>query len=176
MIYFKEIDLANFEKIKKESQLYFSKWARLPIGFTLLDKERFLKNCPELISSAKEAQIGIKNIGAYITYHQSDSKVHIDYINPIWNQCRLNIPILNTEGSLTEFYSGGNFQEVRQENNLTYLESIDESYIKVTEVEMLRPTIIRVQTPHRVNTNTNKVPRICLTIFTDVDLVKFLNE
>lgn len=108
-----------------------------------------------------------------MTHAQEHSKVHIDYINDKWNQCRLNIPILNTAGSLTEFYTGGNYTKVEQKNGLYFLESIDDSAVKVDEVEITVPTIIRIQSPHRVNTNVTTVPRICLTVFTDVDLVKF---
>ena len=109
----------------------------------------------------------------YITYTQEQSKVHIDYINPNWNQCRLNVPILNTEGSITEFYTGGNYEKIIQNNGLSYLESIDDSAIKVDEIELIKPTILRIQSPHRVNTNTTTVPRICLTIFTSKDMVAF---
>lgn len=174
MNYFKEIEISNFAKIKDRSKNYFSKWPSLPIGFTLLDKNKFLNFCPELLHGLTEANIIPKLIGVYITFNQTDSKVHIDYLNPNWNQCRLNIPVLNTEGSRTEFYSGGNFKEVTQSNGLKYLESIDNSYIKETEIELKNPTILRIQTPHRVNTNLKNTPRICLTIFTEIDLVNFL--
>jgi hypothetical protein len=176
MIYFKEIDLPNFEIIQNKINLYFSKWAVLPIGFTLLNKEKIRQICPEIESDLLSLNIKIQNIGAYITYNEEDSKVHIDYINPLWNQCRLNIPIRNTIGSKTEFYTGGNYEKVTQPNELSYLESIDNTAIKVCEVELTKPTIIRIQVPHRVRTNLESVPRICLTVFTDVDMVKFLDN
>lgn len=176
MIYFKEIFLPNFKTIQKNIDLYFSEWSTLPIGFTLIDKEKIKQIAPELEDDLLTLGIKIKNIGVYITYKDIDSKVHIDYINPEWNQCRLNIPIRNTEGSKTAFYTGGNYQKVYQANKLFYLESIDDSAIKVSETEMINPTIIRIQEPHKVITNLQKIPRICLTIFTDVDMVKFLNN
>lgn len=174
MIYYKQFHLASFDIIKHKSQKYFQTWnTSLPVGFTLLNKEQFLNGCPEIETDLKMYDIEIKNIGAYITYTQEHSKVHIDYINPNWNQCRLNIPILNTEGSITEFYTGGNYEKIIQSNGLSYLESIDDSAIKVDEIEIIKPTIIRIQTPHRVNTNVTTVPRICLTIFTNKDMVSF---
>ena len=164
----------SFDIIKSKSQKYFETWTSLPVGFTLLNKEQFLCICPEIESDLKKYDIEIKNIGVYITYTQEQSKVHIDYINPKWNQCRLNIPILNAEGSTTEFFIGGNYEEIVQKNGLSYLESVDDSAIKVDEVEVTKPTILRIQAPHRVNTNTDTVPRICLTVFTNKDMVSFL--
>jgi hypothetical protein len=174
MVFYKQFYLASFDTIKAKAQKYFQTWQSLPVGFTLLNKEQFLNVCPEIEKELQQHDIEIKNIGVYITYTQEHSKVHIDYINPNWNQCRLNIPILNTEGSTTEFYTGGNYKEIIQDNGLSYLESIDDSAVKVDEIEMITPTIIRIQNPHRVNTNITTVPRICLTIFTSKDMVSFL--
>jgi len=176
MIYFKEIFLPNFKIIQHKINLFFSEWDTLPIGFTLIDKEKINQIAPELEKDLANLGVNIKNIGVYITYTENDSKVHIDYVNPEWNKCRLNIPIRNTEGSKTAFYTGGNYQKVYQTNKLFYLESIDDTAVKVSEIEMLNPTIIRVQEPHRVITNTLNAPRICLTIFTDVDMVRFLDN
>lgn len=176
MIYYKQFHLDSFDSIKSKSQKYFETWTSLPVGFTLLNKEQFLCICPEIESDLKKYDIEIKNIGVYITYTQEQSKVHIDYINPKWNQCRLNIPILNTEGSTTEFFTGGNYEEIVQKNGLSYLESVDDSAIKVDEVEVTKPTILRIQAPHRVNTNVSTVPRICLTVFTSKDMVSFLGD
>jgi hypothetical protein len=174
MIYYKQFHLDSFTVIKSKSQHYFQTRSSFPAGFTLLDKKEFLSTCPELETDLKKYDIEIKNIGVYVTYTQEQSKVHIDYINPNWNQCRLNIPVLNTEGSTTEFYTGGKYKEIVQTNGLGYLESIDDSAIKVDEVELISPTILRIQSPHRVNTNTTTVPRICLTIFTSKDMVSFM--
>jgi hypothetical protein len=174
MIYYKQFQLDSFDIIKHKSQQYFQTWDSLPVGFTLLNKEQFLNVCPEIEADLRKYDIEIKNIGVYITYTQEQSKVHIDYINPNWNQCRLNIPVLNTEGSITEFYTGGNYEKIIQNNGLSYLESIDDSAIKVDEIELIKPTILRIQSPHRVNTNIDTVPRICLTIFTSKDMVSFM--
>ena len=174
MIYYKQFYLDSFDIIKHKSHQYFKTWPSLPAGFTLLNKDQFLTDCPELATDLQKYDIEIKSIGVYITYTQEQSKVHIDYINPNLNQCRLNIPILNTEGSMTEFYTGGNYEKIIQNNKVSYLESIDDSAIKVDEIEIIKPTILRIQSPHRVNTNTNTVPRICLTIFTSKDMISFM--
>ena len=115
MVFYKQFYLASFDTIKAKAQKYFQTWQSLPVGFTLLNKEQFLNVCPEIEKELQQHDIEIKNIGVYITYTQEHSKVHIDYINPNWNQCRLNIPILNTEGSTTEFYTGGNYKEIIQD-------------------------------------------------------------
>jgi len=176
MIYFKEIFLPNFKIIQKNIDLYFAEWPTLPKGFTLIDKRKIKQIAPELTHDLLSMNIKIKDIGVYITYTDTDSKVHVDYVNPRMNQCRLNIPIRNTEGSKTAFYTGGNYEKIYQNNRIFYLNSIDDSAVKVSEIEMINPTIMRVQEPHRVITNLQKIPRICLTIFTDVDMVKFLND
>lgn len=179
MIYFKEIFLPNFKNIQKKIDSYFSEWVTLPTGgVTLIDKEKIKQVAPELEDDLLSMNIKIQNIGVHVLYKDTESKVHVDYVNPNQNQCRLNIPIRNTEGSKTAFYTGGNYKKIYQNFKPVcfYLQAIDDSAVKVSEIEMINPTIIRVQEPHKVIINLQKVPRICLTIYTDVDMVSFLED
>ena len=66
-----------------------------------------------------------------------------------------------------------------QDNGLNgYLRYMDEdpNLVKVDEVVVDRPTIMRVQQPHRVIIDNNYVPRVVLTFFTRKDPVYLLEE
>jgi len=47
--------------------------------------------------------------------------------------------------------------------------------VKIGEVTIDVPTVIRVQIPHRIRIDTAHVPRICLTVFMDRDPVFLLD-
>jgi len=93
--------------------------------------------------------------------------------------CRINIPVLNCEGSITEFYTGGKYVPHTANNNGEFSFLIIEDFssaIKVAEVEILKPTVLRIQEPHRVVPNLNILPRITLSLVMNKDPVFLLDQ
>jgi hypothetical protein len=174
MKYFNQIEIQNFEVIQEKTKKFLEPHSSVRVGFYLLDKD-YLEYCPEILSAFADYNLKVKKVALYVTFLQEHSKVHIDYKSNLKSQCRINIPILNCEGSRTEFYSGGEYTMFFQQNGIPYYLLKDNSIpTKVAEVEIIRPTVIRVQEPHRVHTNMNTVPRICMTVATDIDPVFLL--
>jgi hypothetical protein len=59
---------------------------------------------------------------------------------------------------------------------LPYFEDLSGTAELIDSVEIIKPTLIRIDQPHRVKTNEAHVPRICLTLKTNKDLVTLLND
>jgi hypothetical protein len=177
MKYYKYIELKNLESIQRKTIAYLNK-APLIHGFNWLKFNDYIEVVPEILDSFKEHGLTPLAIATYITYYQEDSEVHVDYLNgKIRHQCRINIPILNCKGSTTEFYKGGEFEIVTQADGLQFKKMTSSSVVtKVDEVELIMPAIFRVQEPHRVNTNLETIPRITISIYTDIDPVFLLEE
>jgi len=123
----------------------------------------------------------IKN--ATILLLTSDSgTLHIDDTTVGYNagvQARLNIPISNTAGSLTAFYTGLEqypFKMAFSGGSKTWSMKLKYSLTPVTTVELVEPTILRTIEPHAVFGRNAKFPRVVLTISFEEDVVKYLEE
>lgn len=175
MIYYKQIDIDSFDIIQTKTLEFINSRGQPKIGFSVLPMKEYTEYCPEILTAFSRYNIKPVSCALYTTTEQEQSRVHVDYILDNMPQCRINIPILNCEGSRTEFYTGGEYDVYTQPNGIPYLEIKKDSVAtKVDEVEITVPTIIRVQKPHRVNSNLVRVPRICMTVRCDVDPVFLL--
>jgi hypothetical protein len=174
MIYYKHIEIRDFETIQEKTRKFLEPQLGVLIGAVWLDKS-YIDYCPEILTAFVDYNLKVQKIALYATSAQHHSKVHIDYKTDQRPKCRINIPILNCAGSRTEFYVGGDYTVFRQQNGIPYyVINEDSTATKVAEVEIIKPTVIRVQEPHRVQTNMDTVPRICLTVTTDIDPVFLL--
>ena len=174
MIYHKYIEIDNLEKVQENSLAYVLSLGKLSTGLSILNWADYTKQCPEVLTSLARYKIRPTLAAIYVSYSHDASYVHRDYQSKTKNQCRINIPLMNCEGSKTEFYSGGTYSAIVQPNGLTYYILEDDSATKVTEVEIIKPTVIRIQEPHRVVTNPERNPRICLSLHTNIDPVFLL--
>lgn len=176
MQYYKHIQIKNLDVIQQKTNQFIIENGLFVNGFNILPFEAYVEYCPEIQTCLEEYDLAPVVVATYITVKQEYAKVHVDYINPLLPQCRVNIPIQNCKGSATEFYSGGKYKRKDQDARIKYLViNNDETLEKVDEVEIVTPTIIRVQEPHRVRVNERTLPRICLTLQTDKDPVFLLN-
>lgn len=109
-----------------------------------------------------------------------DTSLHTDHTTGSQRGvlARLNIPVLNTEGSYTSFYEipesypfvvNGGGTKVWNTNLTNILQP-------VTTVEVIKPTILRVSKPHFVKCETNKYPRLVLSLTFEEDVVKYLDQ
>ena len=179
----------NMEIIQQKTLEYFE---RTPIrgkkgstwtpGFWTLDWDSYSAACPEIVNAFSRYGLTSTWAGLVVMIEQEDMAPHLDYLNPEFMQCRINIPLLNCEGSRTLFYS------IPQETFVMYgevgydisrvlpPEFTNASDYIATEVEINQPTVIRVQHGHHIIMNPKATPRLCLTIKMDKDPVFLLEE
>ena len=151
-------------------------------GFRFINWAEYTVYCPQILTAFSMYDL-TPVLGFFlVTFTQRDSPLHIDYISSIisneWPLCRINIPVLNCEGSITEFYTGGKYVPHTANNNgeFSFLKIEDFSLVtKVAEVEILKPTVLRIQEPHRVVPNLNTIPRITLSLVMNKDPVFLLD-
>ncbi len=177
MKYYKYIDLDNFDLIKNKSIDFIKPIDKIPYGLSFINHNLLLSNCPELATSLIKLGFEIKAIALYTTY--INGPIHIDYKTDRMNKCRINIPLINCEGSITEFFAKGEYDSTLQKNGLEYFrqKENDTTAMKVAEVTVSKPTILNIQEPHRVvNKQNGQVPRICMSVFTDKDPYFLLEE
>jgi hypothetical protein len=184
MQYYKKIEIENLEIIQKkvlkfikltQPNIYFrtagTSWNHLIIS-------DLLSACPELVDSFAKLNLTCVFASTHVMYSNLHASIHTD-ITP-W-KARINIPILNCNGTLTKFYTG---EKTRQEirtmaNNKTYtvdaITNPDEC-VEVDAYELTQPLVIRTYVPHRVFMNTDTVPRLALSIGCNPDPIYMLDE
>lgn len=106
----------------------------------------------------------------YITYNKKQGDIHCDNTD---YDARINLPVLNCQGSFTEFYT---VSKSIYYTNTKYTIKIPDKESENTLIEKLElkmPTVMRVNEFHAVNTGNN-VPRISLTLSFDRDPIFLL--
>jgi hypothetical protein len=131
-----------------------------------------LSECPCLADVL--APYGLKCVEAYafVMYDQASCSIHSDAIP---QQARLNIPILNCEGTLTKFY------ECEKQIQVPHFTGVKVfNYFgcrEVASVEVTQPTLLRVSMPHYVALSPGQpLPRITISLGFDRDPVFLLDE
>jgi hypothetical protein len=177
MKYYKKIEIENLEVIQKKV-LQFIKFKHPTIYFRKvesswnhLDVPSLLAACPELSESFGKLNLSCIFASIHIMYDNTHSAIHTD-ITP-W-KARINIPILNCNGTFTKFYTGEKVvEEIRtMANNKTFkVDAIINPLecIEVDAYELTQPLILKTYIPHRVFMNETSRPRIALSIGCDPD-------
>jgi hypothetical protein len=177
-IYYKKIDLPNYQEIRNKS-LEFVKndetiFQRKVSTYNIVDLKKFISYCPLLIPSLVQLRLEPVRLSFIVVYEDHHAPIHIDAFPPY---AKLLIPILNTEGSKTNFY--GNCRVVFRtdfKSGVRIYQPIESDEIQLKDsFELNEPTILRTSRPHDVRLNKTNVPRISLQIETNPDCVKFLN-
>ncbi len=179
MKYYVRIFVPGYETIRQKTDEFLDKMQWRPkIGFHALPWKEYVEYCPEILS-AFEGLYGLKPVWAatYITYNDNHSRIHVDNKNPCTHshECRISLPIRNCAGTFTEFFTGGEYDEIYQPSGEKfYLLRQGSTATKVDQVEMLGPTVMRVMEPHRVS-HPHQKQRVNLTVYTDKDPVFLLD-
>ena len=179
MKYYVRIFVPDYETIRQKTDEFLDKMQWRPkIGFHALPWKEYVEYCPEILS-AFEGLYGLKPVWAatYITYNDNHSRIHVDNKNPCTHshECRISLPIRNCAGTFTEFFTGGEYDEIYQPSGEKfYLLRQGSTATKVDQVEMLGPTVMRVMEPHRVS-HPHQKQRVNLTVYTDKDPVFLLD-
>lgn len=195
MRYYREIELDQFEIIQQKLIEYSSKVLENKkintIGFYNIPRhEALLEEIPEIKNAFEKFNLKIQTIAFYITnkptidyvpadqpiknlYHTVKNPIHTD-LYP--HKARINIPVLNTRGTFTRFFANCNLKPwVNPFTGTTFELITNTDYVEVDAVEILKPTVLRVQEPHMVQIcEGSKLPRITITIGFDKDPVYLL--
>jgi len=172
MKYYKQINIDNFEIIQQKTLSFIIKMGHMDrMGFHWLQWKEYVEWCPEILTAFSKFNINPIGAATISTRSIVNAKVHVDTsTGPTIKQCRINLPILNCEGSRTEFYTGGEYNiAYTLGNNPFMVLKEDSAPTKVDELELTAPTVLRVLEPHRVIVNMERIPRISLSVDTDID-------
>jgi hypothetical protein len=186
MMYWKKVDAGDFQKYGKEFLEYYktndSSFNHINRFWNELKDEK-LKEVLELFPEMADAfsKFGVvKQIAMIYVWSKGEVTLHTDHTRGLNNgvHARLQIPILNTKGTRTAYF------ELTEEQYPNYTVSDGgtkfwpDDYKRelqpVDWVEINEPTIIRVSKPHTVYCDTNRFPRITMTVSFEDDLVKYL--
>jgi len=144
--------------------------------YNILEINEFKKFCPKIDLAFARYGIVCNFAVAFVMKSNSNSPLHID--NYIGGDARINLPILNTKGTLTRFYTGGTFKEII--NPITKVPALTLKNIdglkRVDSVEIDQATVIRVNEPHDIFMDVTNSPRITLTLGFDKDPVFLLED
>lgn len=177
MIYWKFIDIKNEAIIVQKTLDYIKLTNHYDIGLFKFKWLDFVNYCPEILSCVEDYGIKPTNAATYVIDQNSQSRIHIDYLDTYRSKYRLNIPILNCKNTFTEFFTGGLYIVQHQSDKSPYKEIHPEfrKYcIKQSELELIKPALISIQTPHRVRLETTELPRISLSVYLNRDPINFM--
>ena len=124
----------------------------------------------------------IKALAIIIMTDPDLGNIHIDHDTGTnaGVKARLQLPVVNTNGSRTAFFELP--EEIYKDHtkNSGGVMRWDKKYkyavTPLTWVEIVQPTIIRTTVPHTVYYDTNQFPRIAMTISFEEDVVKYLDD
>lgn len=172
MQYWKQLELSNFDTIvAKTNEFIKTKTSHLDKTtftgpFTVWDDQAFNKFVPELTLSLREHGLFYEHANLYVMWDNRDALPHKDYTGAI---ARLNIPILNCQGTYTLFYENLKSRRLVLPNGNPFYVTTNKDYIEVTRIEMLKPAVCRISEGHSVIMDETRRPRIMLTIATVPD-------
>ena len=170
MIYYKEIDLDNYDLIIVKCKEYIKSIPKiynreLPKASAYnISVFELLQTCPELQLALIPYGLKIIKAGAYVMYKPEHTSLHVDIYH---SKSRINLPIFNCVGTYLNFYSNAKTKLVTNPDsgykNL-HITNPEECVIE-TSLELSKATVVRITEPHKVILPTsNTVPRITLTL------------
>jgi hypothetical protein len=188
MIYYKKIEIDNLTTIQQKTLEFLKNtyadrfFNNIPYpSFNVIDVRGLLRSVPELTESFEKYGLTIDGAGVHILY-KDNSRIHKDANSPT-RTTRINIPILNCEGSRTQFYKGGGdwvnkpIDENYPDRAWSMMPSDPLSLMFVDQVNIDMATLLRINEPHTVSLPDNpKVPRITLSLTFTKDPVFLLEE
>jgi len=172
--YWCHVELENLETIQRKTQNFLSVddpaelLKHCPEPYSFLDTEAYNQAVPELAQSLNLMGITLLKVAAYtvrVPYHGSPHRDQKCY------DIRLNIPILNCEGSWTKFWKmkdGISEPEITTlPNGIPYQPYKLHELKLVDQIQITRPTMMRPTEIHSISVNPARLPRITLTLEID---------
>ena len=161
MKYYKYLDL-DFLSVAEKLKTYILDNKDQIEGFwTRLDTPRILLLFPEIQKMFDPMNIKIKRISV-VNVDPSRNGIHRDDTNC---NVRINIPILNCDSSVTNFYkTDAEPIKLFTPNGTPYLQIDNSQCVLVDSFCLNKPAALRVTEPHQVVANPDYSPRIACTI------------
>jgi len=176
MKYYKYLDIEYSMSCQQLKKYALDNLNKLTLFQTDIDKEDILEACPDLQKMFDPLKITIKTV-SFITTDNIDIEygIHIDvleYEDLEFSPIRINLPVLNCEGSITNFYTSSYLPVNKQlSENIYYLGYEYENCQLVDSFCLNRPAVLRVDEIHQVIANPNyHLPRISCSIEFEEDL------
>lgn len=144
-----------------------------------IDKNQVARTVPDLIAGLRPFGT-VREMAILVIRADQQSSLHTDHTVGLNKgvKARINIPILNCEGSVTSFFDLPPEVRDNYETNAGGTKwwplHYRLQYEPVSSVTLTVPTIIRTAEPHTVYCNTNSYPRITLTVSMEEDVERFL--
>jgi hypothetical protein len=178
--YYKKIFIDDLEIIQSKVLQFIKNrpaiyYRRSATSYNWLDVPDLLTHCPELVTSFAKFDLTITFAASHCMWFNNQSIVHIDRVP--W-ECRINVPILNTKGSSTVFYTNVQYKDdvhiMADGRKYDVYTTTNTDFVEVDRVEIDQPTVLRVRAAHRVIMNQLTAPRINLTLGFNRDPVYML--
>lgn len=149
------LSIINSTGIPKHTHLYY-------LDDYTIKHDRF-KDIKELTSEMKKLGWYDYWIGTAIVVNYTDLPIHQDTGDFEYS---LNLPIQNTENTYTAFYdvSAPATMKLVPNTNVTYMSFDPEISTLIEQVEITRPTLLNVKTPHNVVIKSQTLPRITIAL------------
>lgn len=178
MKYWKRITIDYEEEIRKKSLELITKHSNV------LDQSQFkgsfIPMPPEFIKFNTAINRAFEpygrecvKAGIYLMWNNLDAIPHIDDQEAI---ARVNIPLLNCEGTSTIFYDNVQTKTLLLPTGAPYHAVTNTDYREVDRVEINSPTIIRISEPHSIVMNEARSPRLTLTLTLTPDISDLLDH
>lgn len=177
--FWKRIELENLEVIRKKTLDFLHKETNhldrssFKGPFVNLKQYRFLERIPEIGDSFRKLGLFPDDASIYVTYLNRDSVPHKDYTDSIG---RVNIPILNYEGSFTTFYANVKAQRLVLPTGAPFYMTSNKDYYEVDRMPFDFPAIVRISEGHNIIMDETRAPRVTLTISTTPDAGLLLDD
>jgi hypothetical protein len=176
MKYYKYLDLLGWEEVAEKIKIYLmlrpylcDEVANGP--WTNADLEELYVEIPELVKLFEPLNITINNV-SFFTQSRKICNIHRDACT---ENFRINIPIINCEGSITRFFKSTKPPILTtQPNGIPYEIEDSSGCILVASAEVIKPTLLRVREPHQVVIFHANYPRITCTIKFNEDVEHLL--
>lgn len=180
MLYHKEIDLAGWESAAEKIYQYVKNnthYLRQQAFWNTLSKTRHRPCYDTLTPLFKSAGFDLVSM-SFLIIAEPVVAIHTDTEPGRQNLARVNIPILNCEGTETRFYSPIKWEPIVKKlgNGVKYTYHSPENCKFESSVSVVQPTVLRVKELHNVVVHKPVYPRITLTCALDPDPVYLLEE
>jgi hypothetical protein len=179
MQYWKRIKIKNFEIIQKKTLEFIQRQddildkSKYRGPFINLQHLGYFREVPEVSEAFYSHGLAIEDANIYLMYKNSDSMPHKDYTDSI---ARVNIPILNCEGTWTTFYENVQSKRLVLPTGAPFYATTNRDYVEVDRVETNQPTIVRISEGHNVIMDETRSPRIMLTLSFNPDAGLLLED
>ena len=167
MQYYKELDVDNYDNIVDKTLKFVKEKTNLiavppPGPYVKTSFNEYVEHVPEIKTAfIKYERLIPTSVAFFVVW--GESSIHKDAGHLA---ARINFPILNYKGAITNFYKNAVFEE--HKHSVTGVRSYSVSnidYELVDSIETKKATLIRVHEAHKVVLSKNfPVPRITMTV------------